>query len=155
IAAGIPEAKIVFFSPASVPGFGNNAGFEMLLLDKSGGDINSLYEVSQKFITQLTQRPEIAFAQTPFNINYPQYEQYNYARRAAESVVSVTDILSAMQGYIGGLYAADLTKYGKQFRVMVQAPPDSRKVIGRLSQLYVKTAKGTMAPLSQFVRFDK
>src|SRR5690606_26108187 len=52
LSAGIPEAKIVFFSPPSVPGFGSNAGFEMLLLDKSGGDINSLYEVSQNFINQ-------------------------------------------------------------------------------------------------------
>ena len=155
IAAGIPEAKIVFFSPPSVPGFGNNAGFEMLLLDKSGGDINSLYEVSQKFMTQLAQRPEIAFAQTPFNINYPQYELDINVPRAAESGVSVTDILSAMQGYIGGLYAADFTKYGKQFRVMVQAPPDSRKDVNNLNQLYVKTNAGTMAPLSQFVRFEK
>ncbi len=69
--------------------------------------------------------------------------------------VSVNDILSTMQGYIGGIYTADFTKYGKQFRVMVQALPESRKNIENLNQLYVRTGSGIMSPISQFVTLTK
>ena len=60
-----------------------------------------------------------------------------------------------MQGYIGGVYAADFTKYGKQFRVMVQAFPDARNEPSDLSSIFVKTASGQMAPISQFVTMEK
>lgn len=67
--------------------------------------------------------------------------------------VSVSDILATMQGYIGGIYTADFTKYGKQFRVMVQALPDNRKSIDNLNELYVKTGSGVMSPIDLFRNF--
>jgi HAE1 family hydrophobic/amphiphilic exporter-1 len=64
----------VFFQPPSVPGFGNSAGFEMVLLDKSGGEYADLDAKTNEFIGKLMQRPEIQFAQTSFNTKYPQYQ---------------------------------------------------------------------------------
>lgn len=155
VAASIPDAKVVFFQPPSVPGFGTNAGFQMVLLDKAGGDFNQLDKETQTFIGKLMQRPEIQFAQTSFNTKFPQYLMNINVPLAQQSGVSVSDILSTMQGYVGGVYAADFTKYGKQFRVMVQALPEYRENVASLNGLYVKTADGNMSPISQFVTMEK
>lgn len=149
------DAKIVFFSPPSIPGFGTSDGFSAVMLDKSGGDLKQLDAVAKDYLGALMQRPEIQFAQTSFNTNYPQYEMVIDVPRAKETGVSVSDILSTMQGYIGGVYAADFTKYGKQFRVMVQAFPDARNEPADLNSIYVKTASGQMTPVSQFVTMEK
>jgi len=154
-AASIPDAKMVFFGPPSVPGFGNSAGFEFSLLDKSGDDIREMDATGKQFLAALNQRPEIQYAQSSFNTNYPQYEMVVNVPKATESGVSTSTILNTMQGYIGGVYAADFTKYGKQFRVMVQALPDERRDEATLNSIYVKTGTGAMAPVSQFVTLEK
>lgn len=155
LAGKYPDAKIVFFSPPSIPGFGSSDGFSAVLLDKSGGNLKQLDDAARNYLGALMQRPEIQFAQTSFNTNYPQYEMVIDVPRAKETGVSVSDILSTMQGYVGGVYAADFTKYGKQFRVMVQAFPDARNEPSDLSSIFVKTASGQMAPISQFVTMEK
>lgn len=155
IASSIPDAKFIFFSPASVPGFSNSAGFEFVLLDKAGGDILELEKNARKFIAELSAKPEIQFAQTSFNSQYPQYLININIPRASEVGVSVNDILNTLQGYIGGIYSADFNKYGKQFRVMVQALPDARKDINSLNGIYLRTASGQMAPVSQFVTLER
>lgn len=154
-AAKVKDAKVVFFQPPSVPGYGTSAGFEMVLLDKAGGEYSQLDAESQKFIGALMQRPEIQFAQTSFNTKYPQYQMNINVPLATQSGVSVSDILTTMQGYIGGIYTADFTKYGKQFRVMVQALPEYRKELQNLNSIFVKTKSGEMSPISQFVTLDR
>ncbi|MBS1572130.1 MAG: efflux RND transporter permease subunit, partial [Bacteroidetes bacterium] len=153
--AKIKDAKIVFFQPPSVPGYGTSAGFEMVMLDKAGVEYKALDAEAQKFIGTLMQRPEIQFAQTSFNTKYPQYQMNINVPLATQSGVSVSDILSTMQGYIGGIYSADFTKYGKQFRVMVQALPEFRKDRQSLNSIFVQTKSGQMTPISQFVTLDK
>jgi len=151
----VPDAKVVFFQPPSVPGFGNSAGFEMVLLDKSGGDFANLDSKTGELIGNLMKRPEIEFAQTSFNTKYPQYQMEINVPLAKQMGVSVNSILETMQGYIGGVYGADFTKYGKQFRVMIQALPENRKDANNLNELYVRTDSGTMSPISQFVTLKK
>ncbi|MFC7345193.1 efflux RND transporter permease subunit [Chryseobacterium zhengzhouense] len=155
LSGSVPDAKVVFFQPPSVPGFGNSAGFEMVLLDKAGGEFSALDDKTNEFIGNLMKRPEIEFAQTSFNTKYPQYEMQINVPLAKQKGVSVNLILETMQGYIGGIYSADFTKYGKQFRVMVQALPENRVNAESLNQLYVKTGGGEMAPISQFVTLNK
>jgi len=155
LASKYPDAKIIFFSPPSVPGFGTSDGFSAVLLDKSGGEITELNNVTQQFVGALMQRPEIQFASTSFNTNYPQYEMVVDVPRAKESGVSLNNILSTMQGYIGGIYSSDFTKYGKQFRVMIQSLPESRRNPENLNSIFVKTGIGAMAPISQFVTLKR
>ncbi len=155
LASKYPDAKIIFFSPPSVPGFGTSDGFSAVLLDKSGGEITELNNVTQQFVGALMQRPEIQFASTSFNTNYPQYEMVVDVPRAKESGVSLNNILSTMQGYIGGIYSSDFTKYGKQFRVMIQSLPESRRNPENLNSIFVKTGSGAMAPISQFVTLKR
>lgn len=154
-AASIPEGRFVFFAPSSVPGFGSNAGFEFVLLDKAGGTTSDLDKTAQRLIDGLSDRPEIAFAQTSFNTAYPQYQIDVNVARASEAGLSVEEILQTVQGYIGGYYAADFTKFGKQYRVMVQALPKDRADINSLNTLYIRTGNGEMAPLSQFLDVSK
>jgi HAE1 family hydrophobic/amphiphilic exporter-1 len=153
--AQFKDAKMAFFQPPSIPGFGNSAGFELKLLDKSGGDLKTLDEVSQAYLAELMKRPEIQYAQSALNTNYAQFEIKLDVERAKRSGVTVSTILSALQGYIGGIYAADFVRFGKQYRVMVQSLPDARRDEGSLNSIFVSTASGQMAPITQFVRLER
>ncbi|MCM4154907.1 efflux RND transporter permease subunit [Gramella sp. AN32] len=155
IAATIPEANIIFFSPPSIPGFGNSGGFEVNLLDRSGGSFSELNDANQEFIQKLTQRPEIQYAQSSFNTNYPQYEIDLNIPLAKEKGVTVSQIFSTLQGYIGGVYAADFTRFGKQYRVYIQALPQDRAVESDLNKLYVRTSSDEMTPITQFVSLKR
>ncbi len=155
IASKFPDAKIVFFAPPSVRGFGSSDGFSAVLLDKGGNELSEMSQVSQSFIGALMQRPEIQFASASFNTNYPQYEMMIDVAKAKDVGVTITSILSAMQGYVGGIFSTDFTKYGKQYRVMIQSLPDDRRNVQDLSKYYVKTSGGQMAPLSQFVTMKR
>ena len=155
VAAQIPEANIIFFSPPSIPGFGNSAGVEVNLLDKSGGSFSDLDEQNQEFIAKLSQRPEIQYAQSSFNTKYPQYEIELNVPRAKELGVSVSSIFRTLQGYIGGIFAADFSRFGKQYRVYVQALPEDRADKDALNSLYVRTDSGEMTPITQFVTLKR
>ena len=155
VASAIKDAKVIFFQPSSVPGFGAGGGVSFVLLDKSGSELSQVNTDVQTFLAALMQRPEIQFAQTSFNVNYPQYQMDINVERAMQSGIAVSTILSTLQNYIGGFYATDFTLYGKQYRVMVQALPEARKDLNSLNSLYVKTGNGQMAPISEFVTLNR
>ncbi len=154
-ASTVPDANILFFQPPSVPGFGVSSGFELQLLDRSGGSFIDMDEAAQDYIEALSARPEIMYAQTSFNTDYPQYEINVDIAKSKEAGVSVTSILNALQGYIGSLYTADFTKYGKQYRVYVQALPEDRASTESLNRIYVRNAQNEMAPITQFITLEK
>ncbi|OAB78666.1 efflux RND transporter permease subunit [Cochleicola gelatinilyticus] len=155
MAAGIPEARVLFFAPPSIPGFGLSSGFEVNLLDKSGGDVRELDASSQEFIGNLMQHPEIQYGQTAFNTKYPQFELDINVPVAKKLGVSVSSIFSTLQGYIGGVYAADFARFGKQYRVYVQSLPEDRTDENSLNGLFIRTGSGEMAPITQFVSLKR
>jgi len=155
IAAGVPDAKIIFFSPPSIRGFGNSSGFEVNLLDKFGGEFKDLDKANQEFAMALMSHPEIKYAQSAFNTNYPQYEMEVNVPLAKEKGVEVSSIFSTLQGYIGGIYASDFSRFGKQFRVYIQALPEDRADVNALNSMYVRTNAGEMAPITEFVSLER
>lgn len=155
IAAQIPDAQIIFFSPPSIPGFGNSAGAEVNLLDRSGGSFTDLDKVNQEFIQKLSARPEVQYAQSSFNTRYPQYEMTLNVPLAKEVGVSVQSIFNTLQGYIGSIFAADFSRFGKQYRVYVQALPEDRADVSDLNNIYVRTSSGEMTPITQFVTLKR
>lgn len=155
VAASIPGANIIFFAPPSVPGFGMSAGFEFNLLDRSGGAFTDLDRVNQEFIMSLMKHPEIQYAQSSFNTNYPQYEMEIDVPVAKSLGVPISSIFSTLQGYIGGIYAADFSRFGKQYRVFLQTLPEDRATVGSLDGLYVRTGDGQMAPITQFITLKR
>jgi HAE1 family hydrophobic/amphiphilic exporter-1 len=154
-AATIPDANILFFAPPSVPGFGISSGFEMTVLDRAGGEFAELDRVTQEYLRQLMQRPEILYAQTSFNTKFPQYEIELNVAKAKEAGVSVSSIFATLQGYIGGIYAANFSRFGKQYRVFVQALPQDRSTTDNLNSLFVRNSTGDMAPISEFVHLKR
>ena len=155
IAAGIPGANMLFFAPPSIPGFGISGGFEMKILDRSGGSFQELDQAAQAYLTELSQRPEVLYAQSSFNTNYPQYEMDINVPKAKEAGVSISSIFSTLQGYIGSVYAADFARFGKQYRVYVQALPQDRATVSDLNSLFVRNDKGEMAPITEFVNLKR
>src|SRR5690625_512497 len=155
LAGTIADAEIIFFEPPSVPGFGASAGFEVNVLDRLGGSFNDLDEVTRNYLVELMARPEILYAQSSFRTDYPQYEIELDIEKAAEAGVSVGSIFSTLQGYIGSMYAADFTRFGKQYRVYVQSLPEDRANAESLNSLFVKNSSGEMAPITQFVTLKR
>ncbi|PQB02992.1 multidrug transporter AcrB [Polaribacter filamentus] len=155
VVSTMPEANIIFFSPPSIRGFGNSGGFEVNLLDKFGGEFKDLDKVNTEFAMAIMSHPEIKYAQSSFNTNYPQYEMEINVPLAKEKGVPINSIFSTLQGYIGGVYASDFSKFGKQFRVYIQALPNDRASVDDLNSMYVRTSSGEMAPITQFVKLER
>ena len=155
LAASIPEANIIFFAPPSIRGFGNSAGFEVNLLDKFGGEFTDLDKMNKDFSMALMAHPEIKYAQSSFNTNYPQYEMDINVPLAKEKGVAINSIFSTLQGYIGGVYASDFSRFGKQFRVYIQSLPEDRADINALNNMYVRTDSGEMTPITQFIKLKR
>ena len=96
-------------------------------MDKTGGDLNHFYDVVLDYMDALKARPEINSAQTTFNPNFPQYMLDIDAAACKKAGISPSDILTTMQGYFGGLYASNFNRFGKMYRVMIQAEPEATK----------------------------
>ncbi len=153
--AGIRDAKALFFSPPTIQGFGFSGGFEFQLQDRSGGDIAKFTKVSNDFLAALNKRPEVQYASTSFNPNFPQYQISVNVAKVKEAGLSVNDILGTMQGYFGGVYASNFNQFGKQYRVMYQAEPAFRANPESLNNIYVRNSSGTMAPITSFITLEK
>lgn len=154
-AATIPGARIIFFAPPSIPGYGASGGFEVNLQDRMGGSFQELDDQTQEFLMALNQRPEIQYATSSFSTNYPQYQMDINIPVAKEFGVSVNSIFRTLQGYIGGIYTADFSLFGKQYKVYVQAAPEDRISKEDLNKMYVRTNTGEMAAISQFVDLER
>lgn len=153
--AAIKGAKIIFFAPPTIQGFGTSGGFEFQLQDKTGGDINKFNDVGNAFLAALAKRPEIQYASTSFNPNFPQYQIEVNVAKLKQAGLTVTDVLSVMQGYYGGVYASNFNKFGKQFRVLYQADAQYRANQEGLNSIYVRNNKGVMAPVGEFINLEK
>lgn len=150
----IKDARVLLFAPPMIPGYSVTNGFEFNLQDKTGGDLNTFYGVAQDFLNKLKERPEISTAQTSFNPTFPQYMIDIDAAKCKQAGISPGDILTTLQGYYGGIYASNFNRFGKLYRVMIQADPQYR--INPESLQNVKIRNGNeMAPISQFMTLTK
>ncbi len=150
----IKDAKVLFFTPPMIPGYSLSSDIELNMQDKTGGSLERFHEVILNYIDALKQRPEIKSAQTSFNPNFPQYMLDIDAAACMKAGISPNDILTTMQGYYGGLYASNFNRFGKMYRVMVQADPEATKNLETLNRIKVRNGN-TMAPITQFVTVKK
>ena len=150
----IKDAQVLFFAPPMIPGYSISSDIELNMQDKTGGDLNHFFEVVKAYNAELEKRPEISRAQTTFNPNFPQYQLDIDAAACKKAGISPSDILSTMQGYFGGLYASNFNRFGKMYRVMIQAEPDATKNMESLNSIKVRSGN-EMAPITQFVSMKK
>ena len=153
--SGIRDAHAIFFAPPTLQGFGLSGGFEFQLQDQTGGDIVRFAKIGNDFLTALGQRPEIQFASTSFNPNFPQFKVNVNVAKVKEAGLSVEDILGALQGYIGGVYSSNFNQFGKQYRVLYQAEPFFRTGPESLEFMLVRNRNGMMAPITEFITLDR
>jgi hydrophobic/amphiphilic exporter-1 (mainly G- bacteria), HAE1 family len=153
--AKIHNAKIMPFSLPTISGFGTSSGFSFELQDKAGHTTDEFYKVSQEFLTTLGKRPEIKFASTSFNPNFPQYLISLNVPKIKKAGLTVDGIMDAMQIYYGGYYVSNFNKFGKQYRVIIQADSTYRTNIEGLNKIYVRGTDNQMAPITEFMTMTR
>ena len=152
----ISDAQIEFFSPPTVPGFGNSSGFELRVLDQSGrGDLQEIAKVTRNFIADLQSSPAIANAYTNFDASFPQYLIHVDQDMAAKKGITVERAMNTLGTLIGGYYTSNFIRFGQMYKVMVQASPEYRTKPEDLLNLYVKNSKGDMVPYSTFITLER
>ncbi|TGE25259.1 efflux RND transporter permease subunit [Hymenobacter aquaticus] len=152
----ITGAQVQFFTPPTVPGFGNAGGFDLRVLDRTGrGDLHQTDEVTKRFVKALNNTPAIENTFSGFDPSFPQYLIHLDADLAAKKGVTVEKAMSTLQTLMGSNYAASFIRFGQMYKVMVQALPGYRTKPEDLLSLYVKNDRGEMVPYSTFVRLER
>lgn len=145
------RANFLVLNTPTVDGFGNTSGMELVLQDRTNGELQNLGNISYGMMGALMQRPEVAVAFTTFDVTYPQFEVLVDEVKSAQLGVNVSDVLGVMQGYYGSIQASDFNRFGKYYRVLVQATPETRQDKESLNGLFVKNNLGQMVPITTLV----
>ena len=153
--AGVRDGNFFVFTFPTVPGFSNIDGLDLVLQDKTGGKIDKFSGVAQNFIGELMKRKEIAMAFTSFKSDYPQLDLEVDEVKAEQLGVNVKDILQTMQVYYGSAQASDFNRFGKYYRVVVQAETLSRSEPGSVEGVFVKNRTGEMVPINTLVKLKR
>ncbi len=150
----IKDGRVMIFAPPMISGYSATNGFEIKMQDKTGGDINQFFGVVQGFLAQLNAQPEIQAAYTTFNPTFPQYMIDIDAAKCKQAGISPSTILSTLQGYYGGMYVSNFNRFGKIYRVMMQASPEARVNLETLNSIKVRSG-AEMAPVANFVKLTR
>jgi hydrophobic/amphiphilic exporter-1 (mainly G- bacteria), HAE1 family len=151
----IKEANIFLFVFPTVQGFGNTSGFEFILQDRTGGALDKLSATTQGFIGELMKREEIMYAFTTFNTGNPQYNIKIDEAKAKQLNISISELLQTLQVYYGSSFASDFNRFGKFYRVIVQADIAYRTDASSLQNIFVKNESGKMVPVSSVVTLER
>jgi HAE1 family hydrophobic/amphiphilic exporter-1 len=96
-------------------------------------------------------RKEVMMAMNTFNPNFPQKQIDANVAKIKEAGLTLSQVMTTLQAYIGSMYISNFNLYGKQFRVMLQASPEYRSKLDDLNGIFVQTASGEMAPITEFI----
>lgn len=151
----IKEASIFLFVFPTVQGFGNTSGFEFIVQDRTGGPLDKLGATAYGFIGELMKRKEIAYAFTTFNTGNPQYLLNIDEAKAKQLNISINELLQTLQVYYGSSMASDFNRFGKYYRVIVQADVPYRAEPSSLNNVFVKNGKGQMVPVNTVVSLQR
>ena len=151
--ADIPEAIVFPFNIPTLSGFGAASGFNFLIQDRSGSmTVDQLGEQTVKFLTAARQRPELGTVFTSFDPNYPQVKVELDREKARTLGVPVNEVFQAMSAAMGGAFVNDFNRFGRLYRVYVQAQPESRLKTDDIGKIYVRSVTtNKMIPLSTLV----
>lgn len=147
----IPEATAFTFSPPAIPGFGSAGGFSFWLQDRGGGSVDDLDQNLQKFLQAARQRPELAGVFSQFSARTPQMFVTVDRDKTLKQGVAISDVYQTLQASLGGLYVNQFNRFGRQWKVFVEAEAEDRASASAIDQYYVRDRAGTMVPLSTLV----
>ena len=151
--ANYPSAIIASFPPPSISGLGMFGGLEFQILDKAERSPQELYEEAIKFIAAAMQEPEYSMVYTSFTANLPQLMMLIDEEKALSQGVEISSIYSALAGYFGKTYVNDFNKFGRVYRVYLQADAPFREKPSDIDKIYVKNKQGKMVPLNAVIKY--
>ncbi len=149
--ASIPGALSFAFLPPPIPGIGTGGGFSLFLQDRSGGSVEFLEENVQRFLQAARKRPELQRLFTPFRASVPQIYADVDRDKALKQEVDLRNVYSTLQAFMGGAYVNDFNRFGRQWKVFLQAEPEYRRTAADIGAFYVRNTAGDMVPLSTLV----
>jgi hydrophobic/amphiphilic exporter-1 (mainly G- bacteria), HAE1 family len=147
----VPEAVAFAFSPPAIPGIGTAGGFSFWLQDRSGGTVEVLNDNLQKFMEAARKRPELANLNTAFRAGVPQIYADVNREKVLKQGVPVADVYQTLQAFLGGIYVNQFNRFGRQWRVFLQAEAEDRLAPEDIGRFHVRNSDGNMLPLSTVV----
>ncbi|MFN8275613.1 MAG: efflux RND transporter permease subunit [Flavobacteriaceae bacterium] len=152
----ITGATIEFFQPPAVPGYGAAGGFELRLLDKAGtNDYKKMEQINNDFVAALKKRPELTSVFSFYSASFPQYMLRVDNDIAQQKGVSIENAMNTLSTLVGSNYEISFIKFGRQYKVIVEAAPEYRALPDDILKLYVKNNRDEMVPFSAFMRMEK
>jgi len=155
LATGVPGAVAFAFGPPAIPGLGTGSGFSMMLQDRGGNTPAYLSEQATRFIQAALQRPEIGNAFTTYRANSPQIFADVDIDNVLKLGVSPADVNTTLGAFLGGAYVNDFNRFGRLFKVYVQAEPEYRSKATDVRYFYVRNKQGAVVPLSSLVAVSR
>src|SRR5438445_706841 len=148
LASEVPEATAFAFSPPAIPGFGSAGGFSMWLQDRSGGSVEFLDQNVKAFLDAARKRPELTGVNSVFTAGIPQVYADVDREKVLNQGIAIGDVYQTLQAYLGGLFVNQFNRFGRQWRVFLQAEGEDRLTEPDIGQYYVRNKQGDMVPLS-------
>ena len=153
--AQYPNAQVIPMNMPGISGVGAVGGFDFRVQDYLSGNLNSFVGYTNELIKEANKDPRISRAYTTYSTNYPMYQITIDRQKTSALGVDLAELFSTMQVYLGSYYINDFTKFGKVFRVMVQANRAYRSEKGDIRKLYVKSTQGNMVPISALISIQE
>ena len=150
--AQLPDAVVLAFNPPPIPGLGSTGGFSFKLQDRAGASPEELAQVAEDFMAAARERPEIGNIYSKFNPKTPAFRLELDREKAKKLGVPISDVTNALQTFLGGLNINDFSRFGRTYKVTMQAEPEFRSDIEGVALFHVRSADGQMIPLSTFIK---
>jgi HAE1 family hydrophobic/amphiphilic exporter-1 len=151
----IPEAIAFAFGPPAIPGLGTAGGFTLMLQDRSGGDVQQLSDTLDKYVQAARKRPEIASLVSTFRPTVPQLFVDIDQDRVLKQGLQFGEVYQTLQAFLGGAYVNQFNRFGRQWKVYLQAEPEYRTNIEKVNSFYVRNSKGDMTPLASLINIKR
>src|ERR1700739_2930048 len=150
-----PEAMAFALGPPAIPGLGTAGGFTLMLQDRSGGDVQQLSDTLDKYVQEARKRPEIASLVSTFRPTVPQLFVDVDQDRVLKQGLQFAEVYQTLQAFLGGAYVNQFNRFGRQWKVYLQAEPEYRTSTDKVSSFYVRNSKGEMTPLASLINIKR
>jgi hydrophobe/amphiphile efflux-1 (HAE1) family protein len=150
--SNIPEGAVMTFNAPTLPGVGSFGGFKIMLQDKGGGSIEEIDKVTKQFIAVARQRPEVGRIYTTFRTDTPGYRFEVDREKVKRLGIPLHDVFNALQTFLGGGQVNDFNKFGRTYKVVMQAEPQYRADPDATRFFFVRSSTGQMIPLNTLVK---
>lgn len=147
----IKDAQVIPFTLPQVPGFGTSSQIELMIEDKTDGDMTAFNNKVTMFLSKLQERPEVGSAESTYSESFPKYDVSVDAVQCVRAGITAQQVLTTLGNYCGQAFVGNYNQFGKVYRILSNALPGYRLDPESLGSIFIRVADGRMAPITQFV----